>query len=868
VQGRHGFCKNGDLAHAMRRTIAFLGDSLADGFQQSVWAAVRRATEALDLNLLCFLSGYVSAAQPGRLVFELLEPSRLAGIVGLSGTLGPSEADIRALYARFAPVPLVGIGRALEGVPSFLVDNRASISALVDHLVEVHGRRRIAFVRGPPSSMEAEVRYAAFREALARHGLSADPARVLDGNFETHTGLKAVQTLFARKVPFDALLAANDYMAIGAAEELVRRGLSIPEQVSVAGFDDVGEAAAATPSLTTVRQPIFEMVRDAVVRLLAAAEGAPLPALRTFAGELVLRNSCGCGVALQRAASARAHPPATVASGQATEGAAEPAAALEGRFPELAAKVGDDGWARRLAGALLEALAGGDERPFCEVVGGLMRAGHSAQVDLPQWYSVLDVAVEAAQRTRPGHEERLRELRDAALRTLGTTLEQTYLASQIGLERDVNVLRRLWQLNPVDPEVVWLTLQDQLPTMGIPSFYLCSYVEPEGRRARLDFHYTLTDSFLLDPEPGPYPLARLLPGDFCRERRHAFVVMPIKARGRESGFVVCEIGRMGGAGYESLVNQLSAATELRTLLSEVRSYATELEAKIEARTEELREAQRQVVDSAHRAGMAEIAVGLMHNVGNLLNSVSVSAERIVGLSDDPRLAGLFKTAELLERSPEELVRDGKAALLSRFVHRSAEELGRERQVIRTEGREMLDRITLIRDTVKTLQEYARGERDLTLHEPLDLRAVVETALKVQESNLSRHAVRVIRDLAPVPVVVAQRSKLVHVLVNLVKNGIEAMWETPAEDRVLTLQIRGSAAEVELRVRDAGEGIPEANLPRVFGYGFTTKRNGHGFGLYTCANHVKQMGGTIHAESPGPGKGTTFVIRFRHGAEEA
>jgi DNA-binding LacI/PurR family transcriptional regulator/signal transduction histidine kinase len=853
----------------MRRTIAFLADSLADGFQQSIWAGVRKAAEELDLDLLCFLTGYIASLQPGRRVFELVDPSRLTGIVALSGTLGPLESDLQAIYARFVPVPLVGIGRAMEGVPSLLVDNAASITALVDHLVEVHGRREIAFIRGPETSGEAEARYAAYRAALARHGLAEEPARVLPGSFNTHTGLLAAQTLLARGVDFDAVIAANDYMALAAAEEIVRHGRAVPRDVAVAGFDDVGEAMAFGPGLTTVRQPLLEMSRAAVLQLLRAADGEPQPAIRRFPGELMLRGSCGCGVTRwvrpQTARAAGAPPIGPDAP------ARELARALEVRFPTLAVNVGDQAWALRFAEALLAAVATDDAAPLCQAMAALERGGHAGQVEVLRWFDVLDAAVEEVVAARPELEERLLVLVRAASRALGSSVEQVYKAAQIGLERDANVLRRVWQLNPVDPEEVWKALRDQLPVMGVPSFYVSSFVDADRRLAQLEFQYSTSDSVALEGASDPFPETRLVPGRLSDAHRHGFVILPVKARGKECGFAVCEIGRMGGAGYESLASQLTAATELRTLLTEVRAYATELEARIDVRTEQLREAQKQVADTAHRAGMAEIAVGLMHNVGNLLNSVSVSAERIVSLCADPRLAGLAKAAEVLEGSAEAmmafLVDQGRAPMLAQYLRRSAEEVDRERAAVRAEGREMLENVTLIRDTVKTLQEYARGERELLLHEALDLRTVVEMALKLQQSALSRHSIQVVRDLVPVPAVLAQRAKLVHVLVNLVKNGIEAMQATPVAQRLLTIRLRNGERGVELRVTDAGEGIPEANLLRVFSYGFTTKTGGHGFGLHTCANHVARMGGTILAESGGEGKGASFVLRFQPAAAE-
>ncbi len=854
----------------MRRTIAFLADSLADGFQQSIWAGVRKAAEELDLDLLCYITGYISNLQPGRRVYELVDVSRLTGIVALSGTLGPSEADLRSIYARFAPVPLVGIGRAMEGVPSLLVDNVASIAALMDHLVEVHGRREIAFIRGPETSGEAEARYTAYRDALARHGLAADPARVLPGSFNTHTGRLAAQMLLQRGVAFDAVVAANDYMALAAAEEITRAGRAVPHEVAVAGFDDVGEAVAFGPGLTTVRQPFLEMSREAVLQLLRAADGEPQPPLREFAGELVVRGSCGCGVT-QRIRPRGPHPSAAAPARREAPRAGELARALEARFPTLGVNLGDHGWAGRLAEAFLVALGEDDVRPVCTAVAALQRAGHAGQVDAVRWFDVVDAAIAEIGAGRPDLEGPLLGLAHAAFRELGRSVEQVYKGAQIGLERDANVLRRVWQLNPVDPEEVWKALRDQLPTMGVPSFYVSSFVDVDRRLAHLDFQYACSDSVVLEGAPGPFPETSLVPGRFTEDHRYGFVVLPVKARGKECGFAVCEIGRMGGTGYESLVSQLTAATELRALLTEVRTYATELEARIDVRTEQLREAQKQVADTAHRAGMAEIAVGLMHNVGNLLNSVSVSAERIVGLCADARLPGLTKTAEILEGGADAIVafllQERRAPMLAEYLRRSAGEIDRERAAIRVEGREMLENVTLIRDTVKTLQEYARGERELLLHEALDLRGVVETAIKVQQSTLSRHSVQVVRDLAPVPLVHAQRSKLVHVLVNLVKNGAEAMQATPLAQRILTVRLRHGDRGVELRVTDAGEGIPEGNLLRVFSYGFTTKTGGHGFGLHTCANHVARMGGTIHAESEGPGKGASFVLRFQPAAAQ-
>lgn len=838
----------------MRRTIAFIADNLFLGFQERLWAGVRKAAEDLDVNLLCFVTGYNEVRHPGRRVFDLVDPSRLTGIVALSGSLGPTEEDLRASFARFGEVPFVGLGRTLEGVTSFLVDNHAGMCSVVDHLIEVHGRREIAFLRGPEDNEEAAIRFAAYRESLARHGIAEDPRRVLPGDFVPHSGADAAGELLARGVRFDALVAANDYAAMSAAQELQRRGISIPEHVSLAGFDDVGEAAGFTPGLTTVRQPFFEMSRDAVLRILRAADGDPLPETVRFAGELVVRRSCGCEPRWWRSAP-HVNPAPTI-------GTADLVVRLEVAFPSLGARVGDPAWARRLAGALRDALDRDDPRPLCESLSALLRAGHPAHVYVSHWLDVLDTALREVVADRPALEERTPRLREAAQRTLAVTSEQVYQAAEIVLRRDTHVLRRAW-INPADPEEVWRVLREQLPTMEVPSFYYSSFLDPWAGQARLEFHYSCTDTVALGAGRRPFLASQLVPGVLTEARRHAFVVMPIRARGTERGFMVCEVGPMGGPGYENLVGQLSAAAELRALLAEVRGYATDVETRAEQRTTQLREAQRLVVDTAHRAGMAEVAVGLTHNLGNLLTSVGVSTERILDVSDGLLLGGIVKSADLLS-TPEDRVallkQDGRVELLAEYLRRAAEDLSRAREAIRAEAGVLSDRVGLIRETVRMLQEYARGE-DLRWRTLLDVGSVIETALHVQESTLSRYAVRVVRDLFPVPLVLAERSTLVHVFVNLVKNGVEAMRQTPDGRRVLSIQLRRVGDQVEVRITDAGEGIPEAHLLRIFEYGFTTKQGGHGFGLHTCANHLAQIGGTIHAESAGCGQGATFVVRL-------
>jgi DNA-binding LacI/PurR family transcriptional regulator len=182
---------------------------------------------------------------------------------------------------RYADMPLCCMGVPIPGIVSVRVDNATGISDAVGHLVKVHAKQNIGFIRGPAQSDEAEVRYAAYREALFAHGINPDPRWVADGDYNRPSGSQAVRSILDQKRvsvhALDALVCANDYMALGALDELGRRGINVPEQIALIGFDDVASAAASRPALTTIRQPGGELGREGLKQLLLLAGGAAPP---------------------------------------------------------------------------------------------------------------------------------------------------------------------------------------------------------------------------------------------------------------------------------------------------------------------------------------------------------------------------------------------------------------------------------------------------------------------------------------------------------------------------------------------------------------------------------------------------------------
>jgi DNA-binding LacI/PurR family transcriptional regulator/signal transduction histidine kinase len=866
-----------------RPTLAFLLDNLFDGFEEALWRSVVSTARDQDVNLLCYLGGSLLlpdgtssrptvASYPGGVryprwgrnaVFDLVHPRNVDAIIGLSNSVGSFIGDeaLERFYARYAPLPILSVCRPLAGYPSLVVGNEAGIGQLMDHLVVHHGRRRIAFIRGPETNTDAEVRFKAYREALERHGIPFDPAYALPGDFERTSGPRAVKILLDdRRLRPDALVAANDYMALYAIPELTRRGIDVPGDMALAGFDDILDASSAIPSLTTVRQPLHEIGQVAVHRALALLRGEPVPALETFPSQLVVRRSCGCLPAL-----GAWRDPVERALDAGPASPREMAEAIRRAAPELADRLGAAEWAEELARDLLRGVEGAPDA-FLGTLERLVVRGLASGVNPLLFHDVLHVALEnARERTGSGDGSRLALLAESAFRMVGSMATHAQTALRIRADEETTILRRIFLPGHLSDDDFRKVLLGELPTLDIRSFYLARFLDLEGRSAELRAHYDQSGHFQAVPEGEPFESAHLLPCGFRPPARHAHAVVPLHYIGERIGYAVCEIGSMNPGGYETLSTQMSTVLKVGSLLAEVRRQASGLEEMVEARTRELREAQRQLLEVAHQTGMAEVAVGVLHNVGNLLNSVSICAEQIASYASSPHADGLRKVAELMASQRDDLAgffsRDPRAALLPGYLEKISAELAQDRTRSRDEAQLLLEKVAVIRDTIRALQDLAREGHQAILRDHVELHGVLDVVLEIQAPLLIRYGVVLRKELSDsVPVLVTERAKLIHVLVNLVKNAVEAMRKTPEGARSLTVEAAlDGAGLVRIAISDTGEGIAPQDLDRIFSFGFTTKQDGHGFGLHTCALYAGQLGGSLKVHSRGTGRGATFTL---------
>ena len=271
----------------------------------------------------------------------------------------------------------------------------------------------------------------------------------------------------------------------------------------------------------------------------------------------------------------------------------------------------------------------------------------------------------------------------------------------------------------------------------------------------------------------------------------------------------------------------------------------------ETRIEGLRQ---ELLQASHRAGMAEIATGVLHNVGNVLNSVNVSAEALMKELEGSRLHLLGRTVALLEDNQDRLAEffteDPKGRKLPALLGKLGHELEAEQARLHTELSRLRKHIGLMRSIVEAQQSIAKLGSMNELVQPDEL---VHQTLTMFQLDMESRLIELRLELAEVGGVLLDKQATLQVLANLIRNAIEAL-ELVDGPRRLVIRLEADEQKVYFDVEDNGTGIHADHLDKLFQHGFSTKPNGHGFGLHTSAIAARTMNGTLEAHSDGPGRG--------------
>ncbi|MCE3230221.1 MAG: luxQ [Alphaproteobacteria bacterium] len=316
----------------------------------------------------------------------------------------------------------------------------------------------------------------------------------------------------------------------------------------------------------------------------------------------------------------------------------------------------------------------------------------------------------------------------------------------------------------------------------------------------------------------------------------------------------------------TVVKELSTSKKILEESNKKLTKEVEERKKLEAKNMVLN---NQLIMSARRAGMADISTSVLHNVGNVLNHLNTSVTMIHDKIDQSKISNLLKISKLLSEHQEDmdafLAKDPQGQLIPNYIIKLADIWSEDKKYIVEEISALTHSVQHIKEIVVKQNAFSSS---LGVVEKVAITDIIEDALTLNKTAYERAQIEIIRDFSPLKPVSIDRVKLLQIIVNLIKNSLESLLENKTKTKKISLRIQEKdESHFMIQVSDNGVGILPQNLKKMFSYGFTTKKTGHGFGLHVSAIAAQEMGGNFLVESQGAGKGATFTLTLPYQPKE-
>jgi GAF domain-containing protein/DNA-binding LacI/PurR family transcriptional regulator len=578
-----------------RPTIGFVSNRLSDENACTLWQGAVDVARERDVNMVyfpaCDLDTPVGFDAQANVLYDIASADALDGLVIWTASLvnyAGLEGAKRVLERyRAMPIVLIEAGGP-EDIPRLEVDSYHPMRQAIVHLVKEHGYRRVAFIRGPDTTHAgARQRYQAYQDVLAEYGLPFDPDLVSppsEGLWGPEVGEAAIALLLdQRHVGFEAVVAANDKIAIGAMQALQARGIHVPNQVAVAGYDDEPGSNSTLPPLTTVPLQGYETGRQAVEALLTLLEGGQVPDQVNLPPKLVVRQSCGC---TNPAVAQAAAKPVTVKAQQRKElGIAQ----RETMLAEMrqAAGMGDKGlergWAEQLLETFFADLKADKPGAFLSALDGVLRRVIAVGGQVAVWANVIS-ALRRCALPHLGDSHMLRRADDLWLQAqvlIGETAQLAHRRQALHDKQRAQVLDEISAalITTFNVEALMDTLAQELPRLGILGCYLSLYEDPKrpSETSRLILAYDENGRVELEPKGQRFLSRQLLPERMWLQRQHSLVVEPLYFRQAQLGFALFKVGPREGIVYETLRAQISSALQGALLVRQTQRRSAQLQ---------------------------------------------------------------------------------------------------------------------------------------------------------------------------------------------------------------------------------------------------------------------------------------------------
>jgi DNA-binding LacI/PurR family transcriptional regulator/signal transduction histidine kinase len=854
-----------------RKTIGILINQIDGWYSSPIWRGLHFMAEERNVDLLVFsgmsLKSRVKDEWQHNVLYKMVNSKKLDGIFISAGTLAsyiPKDEFVQFVEP-FRTIPMVGVSWQIPGVPTAVFDNKASMRLVIEHLIEHHNYKRIAFVCGPKDNPEAILRYEAYEEVLKEHNIPIDPELVIPGGFREQSGIDAVDILLNKSIirP-EAIVTANDETAIGAYVRLKDRGIDVAKEIALTGFDDIEAAKLLAHPLTTIHQPVYEMSLKAMEMLCDLLDGKEVPDCVSLRGELVVRQSCGCTIGNIKKAE---QEPNKILSDscydveisrfeqvinqkrvQIIEETTKHQGALESKIPEyremfqrlfdafiidLRERKKSEHFVDALTTALTESIIKNNSNFLWYDSLLQMRSSVLHHINSFEMYSLAD------------------ELFYRGLLLIGEIKQrQVYLLkhnSALVLAelrlfiRSINSVSEVWELCEI--------LRKHLPVFGIKQGYFCLYDKPVKNIFGQEFEVPKTTRLMMGyNEEGlvkyrEYETKEMLPDDLMsQENRNELLFLQLFNGNDHFGYIALsfisfDLNPDDDSIYESIRENISIVLKTQMLFKERKEVEDQLHRAILELKEYNKEIERNqsiMMEQAKLASLGQLIGGIAHNLKSPILSLSGGLITLNKLSEEYKNA--IGDAEVTEEDHREIA-----------------------QEMQTWIGKMKPNLSYMSEIISAVKGHATTYNSSNL-EYFTIGKVVNhinilVKIKISESSCT------LETICPEDImsyeIKGYESVLVQVLDNLIVNSIQAYNNVNGK---IILDIKKKDENVIFCVKDFAGGISNEVQSKLFSEMVTTKGSaGTGIGLYYSYSTIKgKFGGDIWFESE-DGVGTAFYV---------
>jgi DNA-binding LacI/PurR family transcriptional regulator len=568
-----------------KKRIAFLTENIYEGYQSYTWPGAAQAAEELGYDLFFFPGEEPNVPNINQrqhnIIYSFLTSFPLDGFIIVSNTFGRNNTprQLEEFIKPFRHIPHVSIGTPLGDAPTIMIDQKTGLEKLLEHLLSVHKFKKIAYIRGPLNHPEAEIRYQTFLQMLKKYNLPFDDFLLYVGNFLIDSGEKAIKEWMEHgHKNFDAVIAASDFMAIGAHNALEKYGLKVPDDVALAGFDDVSESRFLKAPLTTVSQPLFKISHESVCLLDQIISGKKITKQIFLPTEAVIRRSCGClSAVIQNIGKTTLELP------KYEQGAESNFIQLiVNKYAESSKEFEDN--IVKIVQVILKSSH--KDSFFNELIGTLDQILAQEVKDSTELYIWQDIFTEIfaffSKHLQATVKEDISILMQKVRVFIGELLEKRQVILKF---QSITEYRNLYSLliqlsNALEKEKIAKIINENLHKNGIAAFFLMLYEKlqigydekvlglPEKSRLFAGFG---NNGKTIITDNSPFPTKDLLKQEWLKnEPPGIYVVHPLVFEKTHMGYMVAKMGPKNGLIYESLRVQLTSSLQSAIILEEKR----------------------------------------------------------------------------------------------------------------------------------------------------------------------------------------------------------------------------------------------------------------------------------------------------------